>query len=89
MAETILTPYQAIERGAQHRSRADTESIVINALHICGPMSRRQLAETLNRAKSPRLVAVLEHMVDRGLIIKGVTTCPLNSREMIVYGVES
>jgi hypothetical protein len=88
LAETVSAPYQQKWTGAEHRSRAETESIVINALHQLGPMSRRQLADTLNRAKSPRLVAVLESMVDAGIIIKGVATCPLNGREMIVYGVE-
>lgn len=69
--ETVLKQSHLQQRGQLHRGRAETARQIIEQLYTSErPMTRREILKSLNRAKSPHLIAILERMVSEGLIVR-------------------
>lgn len=66
VAGTVLAPFQQPRRGGPARSRADTESLILKVVAHRGAMTRREIATSLHRKKTPWLVGVIMGLVDDG-----------------------
>ena len=65
-AATVLAPFQRSRQGVTARSRADTESLILQMIEHRGAMTRREIATSLHRKKTPWLVGVIMDLVADG-----------------------
>lgn len=71
MTVTVLEPFQRDDGGQQHRGRADTEALILDALRHAGrPLTRLDVARALNRAKTPHFIQILETLVAEGRVVR-------------------
>lgn len=73
--ETVSAQYQVISGPQMHLKIEETESLLRSVLKRSGrPMTRLELAHAIGKTKAPRLISIIESMVDRGEIHRVVTT---------------
>jgi hypothetical protein len=73
LTETVSKPFQYQPARQEHRPVIDTEKMVIQTLYEHQkPMTRLELARALGRSKTPHFVAILERLVDNGLLVRCV-----------------
>jgi len=69
----------------EHRTREETRRLILRSVQESQePLSRTQIARALNRRKTPHLIAVIDELVDEGLLTREVTTLH-NGVEAYVY----
>lgn len=69
--ETVLKQSHPQQIGQAHRGRADSDRQIMEQLYMSNrPMTRLEILKSLDRAKSPHLIAMLEQMVADGLIVR-------------------
>jgi len=59
----------------EHRPRDETRNLILEALaQADDPLTRTEIARALHRRKSPHLIAMIDELVDDGLIVRDVVT---------------
>lgn len=72
--ETVQEPLWSWQNRQQHRSRADTEVLILEALRTAGrPLTRLDIARAAQRAKTPHFIQILETLVSDGLVARRQT----------------
>lgn len=52
----------------EHRLKSETRTLIIRALMQTPHMTRTQIARAIHRKKSPHLTAILNEMVEEGIL---------------------
>lgn len=57
----------------EHRPRHETRKLIFEAVRDSQePPTRTQIARALNRTKTPHLIAMIDEMVDEGILTRSV-----------------
>jgi predicted transcriptional regulator len=58
-----------------HRTQDETRSAIFEIVASSSrPLSRREIAEALGRAKSPHILNMIESLVEQGYFVRTITT---------------
>ena len=72
-ADTVLEPSRHSNRRQEHRGRAETQALILDALRMANrPLTRLEIARAVGRAKTPWLIALIDALVADGLVRPGV-----------------
>ncbi|GAB1421169.1 hypothetical protein MASR2M15_13140 [Anaerolineales bacterium] len=54
-----------------HRTKEETRQLILDAVYLSKtPLTRTQIARTINRTKTPHLIQIIDELVEQELLIQ-------------------